>query len=72
MKPVVVDRQQMAAIAGLNPDRLSAYAAAGMPVVHKGGVGAAEARIHQRLTEEIRHALEATAALIGRGTNGSS
>jgi phage terminase Nu1 subunit (DNA packaging protein) len=44
-KPVIVDRQQLAQILGVHPDRLSEYAHAGMPVLHRGGVGgAAETR----------------------------
>ncbi len=37
--PVVVSRQQLASILGVHPDRISEYTAAGLPVLHRGGVG---------------------------------
>jgi phage terminase Nu1 subunit (DNA packaging protein) len=37
--PVIVDRQQLAQILGVHPDRLSEYTHAGMPVLHRGGLG---------------------------------
>jgi phage terminase Nu1 subunit (DNA packaging protein) len=39
---VIVNRHQLAAILGVHPDRISEYGQAGLPVLHRGGVGGSE------------------------------
>lgn len=46
--PVIVGRQQLAAILGCHPDRISEYTHAGMSVLHRGGVGGDEGHRRSR------------------------
>lgn len=41
---VIVSRHQLAAILGVNPDRISEYTAAGLPLIHRGGRGQGASR----------------------------
>ena len=41
-KAVIVNRHQLALILGVHPDRVSEYGQAGLPVLHRGGVGGSE------------------------------
>lgn len=45
---MIVTRHQLAAILGVHPDRVSEYGQAGLPVLHRGGVGGSQEQRRSR------------------------